>query len=98
MKEQKIIITVNNEKKRDTAHTVLIFMAVFIVAFVVSMIITFWVKGSVPDALITGVFGGGGVELLLLAAITITKELKGMKQPEEQPEETDEKNIKGVFL
>ena len=92
MKEKRIIITFDKppKKERDTAHVVLLFMAVFIVAFVTVMIITFWVKGSVPDTLIQYTIGGGGVELLLLAGITIAKELKGAKKKPEQPEEIDE--------
>lgn len=91
MKEQKIVITIYNKpekkpkKKRDTAKTVLVFLAVYGVAFVISMIVTFWVKGSVPDTLIPYAIGAGGLEALLLAGITIAKTIKG-----EKPEKIDE--------
>lgn len=84
MKEKTIIITFG-KKKRDTAKTVLICLGLFILAFVTVMIITFWVKGSVPDTLIQYVLGAGGLEALLLAGITIAKTIKG-----EKPEEIDE--------
>lgn len=86
MKEKTIILTFGkNKKKRDTAKTVLICLGLFILAFVTVMIITFWVKGSVPDTLIQYVLGAGGLEALLLAGITIAKTIKG-----EKPEEIDE--------
>ena len=50
------------------------------------MIITFWVKGSVPDTLIQYTLGAGGLEALMLAAIKVAKTIKG----ESSPEETDE--------
>lgn len=96
MKEQKIVITIYNKpekkpkKERDTAKTVLIFLAVYGVAFVISMIVTFWVKGSVPDTLIQYAIGAGGLEALLLAGITIAKELKGIKKKPVRPEKIDE--------
>lgn len=41
--------------------------------FIAAMIVTFWVKGAVPDTLIQYTLGAGGVEALLLAGIKITK-------------------------
>lgn len=56
-----------------TSNLVLLVMGVFILAFVVSMIVVFCVKGAVPDTLIQYTLGCGGVEALLLAAIKISK-------------------------
>ena len=60
-----------NSKK--TSNRILILLGVFILLFIITMIVTFWVKGSVPDTLIQYVLGAGGVEALLLAAIKISK-------------------------
>ena len=46
------------------------------------MIVTFWVKGAVPDTLIQYTLGAGGVEALLLAGIKISKVMRGEKPDE----------------
>lgn len=38
--------------KRKTSNAVLLVLGLFLLAFIVTMIVTFWVKGSVPDTLI----------------------------------------------
>ena len=60
-----------------TANKVLLCMGIFIFAFIVTMIVTFWVKGNVPDTLITYTLGAGGVEALALAGIRISKTWSG---------------------
>lgn len=62
---------------KNTANTVLTIMGAFICLFVIVMIITFWKFGSVPDTLIQYTLGAGGVECLLLAAIKVSKVMKG---------------------
>jgi len=85
MKEKTIILTFGEKKKkRDTTHIVLLCMGVFILLFVIAMIVTFWVKGSVPDTLIQYTLGAGGIEALLLAVIKITKTIKGEKPEDEE--------------
>ncbi len=74
MKTQKARIT--------TANRVLLCMGVFIFTFIVTMIVTFWAKGSVPDTLITYTLGAGGIEALALAAIKISKVWNGEKEEE----------------
>lgn len=59
------------KKKMKTLTVILLAVGVFLVAFIVSMIVIFCVKGSVPDVLIQCVLGAGGVEALLCAAIQI---------------------------
>lgn len=54
-------------------------------AFIVAMIVTFWVKGSVPDTLIQCTMGAGGLEALLLAGIKVSKVVKGGSDNEEVP-------------
>lgn len=60
-------------KPRKTSNIVLALLGLFVLAFVVCMIVTFWVKGAVPDTLITYVLGAGGVEALALAGIRVAK-------------------------
>ena len=63
-----------------TSNLVLLAMGLFVLLFVVAMIVTFWVKGSVPDTLIQYTLGAGGVEALLLAGIKISKVRAGEKE------------------
>lgn len=65
--------------KKKTSDKVLIILGIFIFLFITVMIVTFWVKGSVPDTLIQYTLGGGGLECLMLAGIKISKVLKGEK-------------------
>ncbi len=66
-------------KKRKTSNMVLLVLGIFILLFIITMIVTFWVKGAVPDVLIQYTLGTGGVECLALAAITISKVWVGEK-------------------
>lgn len=71
-------------KKKKTSNTVLIIIGVFIFAFITAMTVIFCVKGAVPDVLIQYTLGAGGVEALLLAAIKISKVVKGEKVNDER--------------
>ena len=66
-------------KKLKTSNAVLAVLGIFILLFIVTMIVTFWVKGSVPDTLIQYTLGTGGLECLVLAAIKISKVVVGEK-------------------
>jgi hypothetical protein len=77
------------KKKRQTSNVILVVVGVFILAFIVAMTVIFCVKGSTPDVLIQYTLGAGGVEVLLLAAIKISKVLKG------EPIKTEESDING---
>lgn len=68
---------------KNTANTILLAIAIFILLFIVVMIVTYWKYQSVPDTLIQYTLGAGGIECLLLAGIQITKVLKGDKKEEE---------------
>lgn len=59
------------KKKIDRiVHGVLIYWVVFVtVAWV-----TFWIKDSIPDTLVTAGLGGGAVELLITGAIEIFRD------------------------
>lgn len=66
-------------KDKKTSNKVLIILSIFIFLFIAVMVVTFWVKDSVPDTLIQYTLGAGGVECLMLAGIKISKVLKGEK-------------------
>ncbi len=67
------------KKKNKTSNKILCILGFFILAFIVTMIVIFCVKGAVPDTLIQYTLGAGGVECLMLAAIKISKVIKGEK-------------------
>ena len=67
------------KKKRKTSNVILIIIGVFVLTFITAMTVIFCKYGSVPDTLIQYTLGAGGVEVLLLAAIKISKVFKGEK-------------------
>ena len=76
-----------HQKKRTpckTSNVVLVAMGLFVLAFVVTMIVTFWVKGAVPDTLIQYTLGAGGIEALALAGIKIVKVRRGEDAAEQE--------------
>lgn len=62
-----------------TSNKVLLVLGVFVLAFIIAMIVTFWKFQSVPDTLITYTLGAGGLEALALAAIKVSKVVSGEK-------------------
>ena len=62
-----------SKKKRKTSNVVLIILGLFMFTFIVTMIVIFCVKDSVPDTLIQYVLGAGGLEAFVLAAIKVSK-------------------------
>lgn len=52
------------KKKNDGITKALIFVAIALVVFVISMEVMFYICGSVPDSLIAGVLGCGGTECI----------------------------------
>ena len=64
-------------RRRKTSNAVLLALGLFAAAFIVAMVVTFWVKGAVPDTLIQYTLGAGGMEALLLAGIKISKARAG---------------------
>lgn len=71
-------------KQKKTSNRVLVLLGLFLLAFIVAMIVTYWVKGAVPDTLIQYTLGAGGVEALLLAGIKISKVIAGDKPGESE--------------
>lgn len=68
------------QKREKTSNRVLVLLGLFLLAFIVAMIVTYWVKGAVPDTLIQYTLGAGGVEALVLAGIKISKVVAGEKE------------------
>lgn len=66
-------------KKRKTSNVVLLILGLFIMAFIVSMEVIFCVTGSVPDTLIQYTLGAGGLEVLVMALIKVSKVVSGEK-------------------
>lgn len=75
--------------KLKTSNTVLIVLGVFLLAFIITMIVIFCVKGSTPDVLIQYVLGAGGMETLALAIIKVAKVYVGDKVKLENDEGED---------
>lgn len=71
-------------KQRKTSNLILLVIGILIVTFIVSMEVIFCIKGSVPDVLIQYTLGAGGLEVLLLAAIKISKVVAGEKVKKEK--------------
>ena len=67
-------------KKRKTSNIVLLVLGLFVMAFIVSMEVIFCVTGSVPDTLIQYTLGAGGLEVLVMAGIKISKVVSGEKE------------------
>lgn len=73
-----------NKKKnrKKTSNRVLLVLGLFVLAFIVTMVITYWKFQAVPDTLIQYTLGAGGVEVLALALIKISKVWSGEKEEE----------------
>ena len=72
-------------KPMNTSNKVLLLLGVGLGLFIIVMVVTYWVKGGVPDTLIQYVLGAGGVEAVALAGIKIGKVVSG-KESEENNE------------
>ena len=73
-------------KERKTSNVVLALLGLFLLVFIVTMIVIFCVKGSVPDTLIQYTMGAGGLEALVLAGIKVSKVLAGDKPGSDPPD------------
>jgi ABC-type dipeptide/oligopeptide/nickel transport system permease component len=66
--------------KPKTSNVVLAALGVFALAFIVTMIVVFCIKGAVPDTLIQYTLGAGGIEAVALSAIKVAKVKCGTKE------------------
>jgi len=64
-------------KKRKTSNVILALLGLFLLVFITAMTVIFCVKGAVPDTLIQYTLGAGGVEVLMLAGIKMSKIWQG---------------------
>lgn len=71
-------------QKRKVSNTILAVLGVFELAFIITMIVIFCVKGSVPDTLIQYTLGAGGIEAVALSAIKVSKVVSGEKPGESE--------------
>ncbi len=69
--EPEMMPPISNQRK--TSDVVLVILGVFLLAFIVTMIVIFCVKGSVPDTLIQCTMGTGSIEAFALAWIKVRK-------------------------
>lgn len=82
-----VVLGTTPARKRDgkpcpkVSNIVLVVLGVFVLAFIIMMIVTFWKFQTVPDTLIQYTLGAGGVEAVVLAGIKISKVMRG--DPEE---------------
>ena len=67
------------KNKTKTSNLILGILGLFVLVFITAMTVIFCKYGAVPDTLIQYTLGAGGVEVLLLAAIKISKVIKGEK-------------------
>ncbi|MCD8006999.1 MAG: hypothetical protein LUF29_08575 [Oscillospiraceae bacterium] len=81
-----------DKKPLGTIDRILVILGGFMGLFTIVMIVTFYIKDAVPDTLITCVMGCGGVEGILTAAITISKQItKGNSNQDTNDEQEDYK-------
>lgn len=66
-------------RRSKTTKKVLGCLALFLLLFIIAMIVTYWVKGGVPDTLISCVLDTSKYEAIALAAIKISKTWRGEK-------------------
>ena len=65
-----------------TMDVILVFIAVFLLAFIVTMIILYYTTGAIPDTLCTCVFAACGGECGVMGWIKTTKERQRDRQYE----------------
>lgn len=66
-----------SKKPMNTSNRVLILLGIGLGMFIAVMVVTFWVKGAVPDSLIDKVLDAGQWEAGFLALIKVAKTIKG---------------------
>ncbi|MCD7770855.1 MAG: hypothetical protein LUH23_02025 [Oscillospiraceae bacterium] len=77
----------HDKKPLGTIDKILIILGGFMGLFTIAMIVTFYIKDAVPDTLITCVMGCGGIEGILTAAITISKQITSSEKDNKDEQE-----------
>lgn len=62
------------KKQKRTMDIILIFIAIFLLAFIVIMLVLYYITGAIPDTLCTCVFTVCGGECGIMGWIKTTKE------------------------
>lgn len=65
--------------RAKTSTRVLIIIGGFLLCFIIAMVVIFCIKGVVPDTLISCVLDTSKIEAVALAAIKISKVIRGEK-------------------
>ena len=63
-----------NKPKKKKLDKIVKGVLIYWIAFVIVAWVTFWVKDSVPDTLITMGLGGGSIELIVTGLIEIMRD------------------------
>jgi len=71
-------------KDKRTLDIILIIVGAFVAAFIIATVVIYTVKGWQYDVLIPCVVGGGVLEAVNTAFITVNKIKKGIKQSDEE--------------
>lgn len=69
-----------NKKKPKKIDKIVRGVLIYWIVFVTVAWITFWVKGSIPDTLVTMGLGGGSVELIITGALEIARDRFSKKE------------------
>ena len=77
-----------------TMDAVLVFIALFLLSFVIAMIALYYATGAIPDTLCTCVFGVCGGECGIMGWIKTTKERQRDRQYELEDRRYEEKRQK----
>ena len=81
----------------NTANKVLLALGVFVALFITTMVVVFCVYGSTPDTLIQYTLGAGGLEVLVLAMIKVSKVVANKPSKVEEAK-TDERTDEETYL
>lgn len=89
------------KKKVRTMDVALVIIAVFLLLFIITMLILYYVTGAIPDTLCTCVFAICGGECGVMGWIKTTKERQRDRQYEledrEYQEKLDKQNGMGIM-
>lgn len=80
------------KKEVRTMDVILIFIAIFLLAFIVTMIVLYYITGAIPDTLCTCVFAACGGECGVMGWIKTTKERQRDRKYELEDRENEEKS------
>lgn len=83
MKKEYLIIKKDKDKDLKT-DSILKALGIFLLLFIVSIEVMFYICGSIPDSLVIGVLGSGGTECICCLFVFLIK--KKYKRPDEKEE------------